>query len=426
MNKHLTILVVKIASVASLGLMQFILASKLSVADYGIYSFVVSLNLIMVAVTVWGLDKYSTKLVAININDGQSTSHVFVKNLVKIIILNGVIVAPFYVLVLYFGLKDSLSHLILLLSFSLLLVGSCTLMTASLTKGVGRVIISEVFYNLLRPIVVTTLTIITFIQFGKVTVEQVQSFMLVAYGIVTVALLYISIKRLSFSPRYEVNQSFSVRTLYKYGFPFLIMGLGQTYLSSVDALMIGLMLDTSSVAIYALASKLVGVVLMGLVAANMLIMPKVAPLYKDGKLSEMSAMIKNNNYFIAIVTIPVIAMLFYFNEQIIFLINPNYSLSSEIVNILLIGQAVNILSGPVIIVCSMAGQQLVAARIMFVMCVAQTLLGYILIQRYGVKGAAYANVIVNVLLNLLLLAVVHYKVKIDPSFVGLFRRAKAS
>lgn len=403
----------------SLAFVQFVFARLLSVEDFGVYSFVISLNLVMIAIVVWGLDKYTIQSIALNVGCGHGVQSEYFVSIIKMILFNATVSAPFCMGIVYYGLHDNFNYFIGLSSLLLLIAGSYALIASSITKGIGKVIVSEFYYNFIRPLVVSLSAIFIFIYFDELKAVHALIFMIVAYLIVILVLTFKNINHLN---KFDHKEYVNNKSLYRKGFPFFVMGLGLTYLSNIDILFVGLFLGVNSVAVYSLASKLVGMVLMGLVSANMLIMPKIASLYKHKKIIEMKKKVKVNNIFIGIITVPVLLVISFFGEPILIYIKPDYSDAKSVVDILLIGQVVNVLAGPVVIICAMAGQQVVAAKIMFVICVMQTLLCFSLIPSYGIHGAAYANISANILLNLSLLVVVFRKVKIDPSFFTFFRK----
>ena len=419
-NNYYKIFSVKILSVMSLVFLQFFLAKQMSIEEYGVYSFIMSLNIVLASFSIWGLDKHTIKSVSLDMAEGKGVQFNYIINVMLIVLINCSLSIPIIYISLYYGLHDSFSYILVFNSLFLLLTTASAIIASSVAKGTGNIILSEFYINLLRPLTVIILAIICVSFFDILESRLVIYFMIISYMLITIALLFKHkgiIRTFDSIGKCEIHES-----LYKKGFPYLIMGVGLPYLSNIDILFVGLYMGSEDVAVYSIASKMVGLILIGLVSANMLIMPKLAVMYKNNQIRDMQNKVKANNLFIAIITMPCVIAIVFFGGYFLEFINPVYINATEVIEILLVGQIVNVLSGPVNIVCAMAGQQVVAAKVIFLTCVIQTFLCYISIPSYGIRGAAVANVVSTILLNIFLLKIIIERLNFNPSFASLFKK----
>ena len=90
--------------------------------------------------------------------------------------------------------------------------------------------------------------------------------------------------------------------------------------------------------------------------------------------------------------------------------------------LLVIGQAINALSGPVGYLLLMTGHQMVAARIITACALLKVVLNIALIPAYGAAGAAAASAVMLIALNGALYVVVRRRLDLDPTLFAFLRR----
>ena len=91
------------------------------------------------------------------------------------------------------------------------------------------------------------------------------------------------------------------------------------------------------------------------------------------------------------VSVPILIILGFFSEPILFLFGDNYIAAKNALLILLVGQLFNSVSGPAAIYLNMTGRQRVLNVILAFGLILNILLNIILIPMYGIEGAAFAT-----------------------------------
>ena len=172
---------------------------------------------------------------------------------------------------------------------------------------------------------------------------------------------------------------------------------------------------------YAIAAKLVSLVLLGLVSANLLIAPKLSPMFSRDDISGMKKMIRNNNLVVASITcIPVMAIVF-FAENILAVFGPEYEAAALLLRVLMIGQVVSVFCGPVVLTSTMTGLQKTAATVVLASCFVNWLACLFLIPYYSAMGAVVASVCANALLNISLAVMVYKRIGLNVTMVNLIK-----
>ena len=92
-------------------------------------------------------------------------------------------------------------------------------------------------------------------------------------------------------------------------------------------------------------------------------------------------------------SIPAILFLFVFSEFILSLFGEQFIKAKYVLWVLLLGQLIRSLSGPIVIYMNMTGKQNKMHQFLFLGLGINILLNWIFIPMFGMQGAAYATVI---------------------------------
>lgn len=418
--KYIAILAVKVMAAGLLFASQLLPAKYMDLSSYGTYAYLVSILTVSSAIVIWGGDKFVIKLMSLRkkaVDPRETDKKMF--GVYSVVIINTAIIGLF--LFIYFSyfivVEPGLEFEIVLLT---LLVISLSRISASSTKGLDRVVLSEMIFNIVRPTVFIMGILVCF-YYLQVTMEIALLILLVSYLISFILTGYINYTIVGSTISKSVS---AIPRIYVMSFSFFLIGVGGPLLANIDLIQLGAMTTVEDVALYSVPSKIVNLVLLGLVSVNLLIAPKLSPLFSDGKVGEIRNIIRDNNKFVAALTfIPVLVIIFY-SESILVLFGEDYIMSVGILHVLLIGQVVNVFCGPVLLTCVMVGKQKMAAVIVLSMCLIEWGLCAMLIPLYGGVGAAYANVITCIVLNILLAYVVYRHMGVNVTMVNLFDRLR--
>lgn len=204
------------------------------------------------------------------------------------------------------------------------------------------------------------------------------------------------------------------RELVKYWVPmfgvslFAFMGLYS------DTLILGHFGNTAQVGIYSVCIRLIIVqgFLLGIV--GQIFSPMVSELHHRAQIGELSDYSK----VIALWTIeafaPIALVFLLAPQEILAIFGAGFRAGTPVLLILLAGQVINYLTGPVGLIVSMAGWSRMQLVNMSVSVLIQIVIALLLVPRLGATGAAIANTSALITLNLLQLAEVRQRLGFHP------------
>lgn len=182
----------------------------------------------------------------------------------------------------------------------------------------------------------------------------------------------------------DVKKSFLVMA----GFPIMFIILGQAIMGWLDTFMLGIYESPEAVGVYGVAlrvSKLLSFVLYGVVVISG---PKFAALYAANKSRELERLARQSTTLAAVLSLPIILFMAIFSAQILGIFGPAFVAGQTALIILICGQVINTLTGPIGALLVMTGQEKSLRNLILVTMIISILLYAYLIPRYGINGAA--------------------------------------
>jgi O-antigen/teichoic acid export membrane protein len=182
-----------------------------------------------------------------------------------------------------------------------------------------------------------------------------------------------------------------------------------------DIIMIGFILGTAKSGIYSAASRLANFISFGLITVNAIAAPIIAELYSQKKHKELEDTVKLAVWFASCFAVFMGLIMMVWGKDILALYGIDFIQSYNCLIILMLGQIVNSLAGPVGLLMTMTSYQNEAALIIGCSAALNIVMNYFFIPLFGIQGAAIATVITAILWNLLLLARVAKHLRINPT-----------
>jgi len=410
-------LLVKLSSVGLMFLVNVILARYMTMHEFGQYSYLMSILTIAVIFVIWGSDKSVLRLFSLKGEKNKIEINSSMSGLAGVVIINTFISA---VVILVFIENSQIQRPYIeiwaALVFCLFLL-SIGRISATISKGLGMPILSELVFNIFRPLAFIFIIIVCQITNVEINTLTVLFALIPSYFLSYTVTHYLNKKSVKIN--YEFSASLSVH-IYRNFFVFFLIALGPVLMSNIDILQLGNMTNLETVAIYTVASKIVNLTLLGLVSANLIIAPKISPLWVENKTDELLNVIRHNNLFSLGVTALSTAFLVLFIDDIVMLYGEEYiDTAKHIVFLLIIGQIVNVLCGPVLLVASLTNLKHMATMVLIVSGLVMWLLCFLLIPNYGLQGAAIANIFAYTFLNVALALFIYTKNNINTTVFNL-------
>lgn len=410
---------------ASAGLLyglQVILARLLSVGEFGEYSYIFALTTVMSFVVLWGGERLLIKDVSIKISSGDfrgaenyisQVNYVGVINLIPVFLISAVFIS--------ISIPDATLFGHYLPTFVLLLSIVFARISNSVARGAGYVIWPEFALNNLRALVALLLLAAWYYATNSVSVSlalyMVSGGFLVAY----INTKYVT-KKFGLGSGRNFNRAWSALAG-RYGvmLPYFIMSIGTPLMSNLDIIGLGLIADGHDVGLYSASAKTVNVVIIALASANAMIIAKIAPLYKHGKISELRSYIKTNNVFVLTVSLFLFGVMAVYGDSVLAVYGEVYSSGSGILYVLLLGQVFNVLCGPVTIFGSLVGEQWLVSKLVLICCFAQFVAIVVAGPYVGVVGVAVITALVQSVYNLALAVILFKRTGVNVTCLSVVR-----
>ncbi len=254
--------------------------------------------------------------------------------------------------------------------------------------------------------------------FGVMQLEWFVYSQTLSYGI-TLVLCFLVLKPSLNDLKWKFNKAFTFH-LIKKSYPYAILGLLMGFYSKIDAVLIErLMLDGAKEAgHYASAYRLLDAANMIAVLFAALLLPMFAKIIQQ---REAPASLLQLGFLLIIIPALVGASLaFFYNSEIIFLLNK--TANAEIENVLAILMLSFVFTCIVYIYgtfLTATGNLKILNSIALVACIINIILNILLIKWYGITGAAFASLATQAFVATCHYIITHQKFRIDfnPSFL---------
>ena len=184
----------------------------------------------------------------------------------------------------------------------------------------------------------------------------------------------------------------------------------------LDVIVVGAFIGTAASGIYAVAARFAKLVNVGLQISNQSTAHMFTPLYRQGRQEELQKVVSFTTFITMLTTIPIIAVLFFFPEQILRLFGEAFSQEGALVlQILLVGQFVNAISGPNGVLMYMTQYQNEMIVILLAALLLDVFLMIVLVPSLQLAGVALAASTATTFRNLATTWRVHYHLSINTT-----------
>lgn len=178
-------------------------------------------------------------------------------------------------------------------------------------------------------------------------------------------------------------------TLYQ-GFAFFHVIIMQQCMAWFPIILVGVFTSSSEVAIFSSATRIAALISFLLLSVNTVLAPRFSRLYQNGNLSEIERITRNYAKVTIVLSLPLIFFVLAFPEWIMGLFGPEFIPGSRLLQILCLGQIINLFTGSVGLLLMMTHNERTWRKIMLGSIVCSVVLCIILIPLFHGKGAAAA------------------------------------
>lgn len=188
------------------------------------------------------------------------------------------------------------------------------------------------------------------------------------------------------------STSIPVKELWESAKPFFIVSLtGHAILPFAPVLLLGVWASSDEVGVYGAASRVAMLVSLMLATINNVIAPKFAELYARGAMDELGSTARRSALLISLIASPVFLVLIFGGPWIMRMFGAEFEGGALVLAILVVGQAVNLMTGSVGYLLMMSGNADSMQRITSGTAIVLILACLSLIPLWGDIGAAIAT-----------------------------------
>lgn len=386
---------------ALLTFLMFILVSRTtSEESFGLFSLYLAFGGLMSVAFQWGMPTYLVKKLPHQSGEIDNQLQQLVASLCVVIVFSLLIMSIVFVLYGLLGAMKLTIGLSVGFGFVLLscLYAFCQSFLNTLSCALNGLERNAwfVFYGYFVVPCVFVLTLLLF---------NVGTFFSVVYMHIVIVSLSVLMSMMTlyyYFRRSEAGLYISYDTIkrsIKEGRHFLLISLGAIGLNWVDTLVIGFFVGTAEVAKYTAASRVIMIFALALVTVNAVITPLISRFYVNGGIKELKAMINKSSIIFTVSGLTTAVVVIFFGGQILILFGSEYAQSYDLLLILLVGQFVNLLAGPVGPLLAMTGREKELKTIVWEALIINIILSVILAFYWGAMGVAVSTTLALVYWN---------------------------
>ena len=188
-------------------------------------------------------------------------------------------------------------------------------------------------------------------------------------------------------------------------------------IAQTDTIMVGTMLGSVQAGYYGTATRLAGLVLFGLVAANTVVAPRISACHAAGDRKGLQVMLNAASRGILLFTLPVALVLVLGGRFVLGLWGESFTTAHTALLVLVAAQTVSAAAGPNGNLLTMTGHERTAAAVMGAAALFNVALNALFIPRWGLTGAGVATGLTAVLWNVTLVVYARRRLGVSSTII---------
>ena len=190
-------------------------------------------------------------------------------------------------------------------------------------------------------------------------------------------------------------------TIFNSCYPLWIVTVMYQLMQFSGQLISGIWEGPTQIAQLAVAQRTAMLISFILTAVSMVVAPKLSALYKGGDITEIKRLTVFSVRIMIVVSLPVLVTMLLFSAELLSLFGDGFSGGALLLQILVVGQFVNVITGTVGILLSMTGHEKQLRNTVLISGPLSILLALLFVPFIGVVGSAIATSIAVIVQNLL-------------------------
>jgi O-antigen/teichoic acid export membrane protein len=388
---------VRIVAALAAFIVSIVIGRQLGATDAGYFFLAFSLVTFFAAITRLGLDNTVIRFTgAAFAEDAWGTVNTVLNRSLIITFITGVpITLIFYLMSDYLAIdvfdKPKLAPVLQAMSPGIIGLALLTLIAMSL-QGMRRVIASVMTIN----IIANVLLILALLLLGITSAADT------AWVYSCAALLTVFIGYTLYRRGIVVGKgSVSWQDIFRSCLPlWVVVFMGQLVQWS-GQFIAGAWVTPAEVAQLAVAQRTALLTSFILMAVNLVVAPRFAAMYKQGKHKELERLALMSVKLMVIFALPIVALMLLFPSFLMSLFGEGFRSGAHLLQILALGQFVNVATGSVAFLLSMSGHEKDLRNTVLISGPLALILGFTLVPAFGATGSAIATAIAIATQNLI-------------------------
>ena len=406
-------LIAKIASASSTIIFTLLITRNLNTNESGLFLFFITIVLISSNLSRFGVDKHIVKELSSIPNKKNYIKYLY-SHFIPIFLLSTILSTILYVddcIILKYFFPNFNFETISFAFFTIPFYNTC-LLIANFFQVKNKAYLYILALNFIQQAFTSIFIGIIYFTQKEISLVEICETYLISCVVSSILLLFYSIKLDKNVNKFRLENEIFFSSLKK-SLPLFIVVIFNLTLNWSSQFVLATYTTPNEVSIFTVCLRLVMLISFILVAINSVTAPRYARFFNSGDILSVRKVfmlsIKISVAFSSIVTI------FYliFGEDLLLIFGNEYSSSHSILLVMMIGQIINVLCGSVSYVLQMKGEYKTVMIANVLSGFLSIFFAFILINHYGLLGAAIAYSLSLALLNLLLLS------KVIPILKGL-------
>jgi O-antigen/teichoic acid export membrane protein len=197
----------------------------------------------------------------------------------------------------------------------------------------------------------------------------------------------------------KTSRKLTYQNILQISLPLTLTSYLALIMGSTDTIMIGMYLTEKEVGLYSVVLKLSTMSLIIFTAVNTVTVAKFSSLWAEQKMDDMRILARKSTNLILYISLPIFLTLWIFPNEILSIFGSEFREASFSLIVMIIGQFLFIVAGPVWQMMNMTDKQKVFFYFSSLSAIINVVLNYYLIPIYGIDGAAIATVTGGIVLK---------------------------
>ncbi len=278
---------------------------------------------------------------------------------------------------------------------------------------------NKVYWSILPEVLFRPLTLLLVCTIFYFTAFETKAYHLLITLLITLGVLIIPSAIQSKKNLPTPSKKIDKPQWFKQALALLPIGLLYTINERIDVVMISKHLTASDTAVYIIAFKFAAFSAFGLVIINSVMVPLIAKHFNNHEeTNKLEVLLKPNIRKAFLVSALISIVIIVLGKHLLSLFGKeteNYALGYTSMVILIIGQLINVATGSVGYILTMAKLEKLAITSIIASIIINVILNYLLLPIYGIEGAAISTAVAMIVWNVLMLIFVQRKTGLNPT-----------